>query len=164
MKRIGVLSDTHGTLHTGVVQFLLETDEIWHAGDIGSLDIYDRITALKPLRAVYGNIDDHLIRMTCPESLVFNTEEVKVALIHIGGFPGRYERRAMELIQRERPTLFVCGHSHILKVMYDRKNELLTVNPGAAGNFGFHQSITAVRFLIDGKDIRDMEILDIPRK
>ena len=164
MKKIGLLSDTHGTLDAGVLKFLSGSDEIWHAGDIGNTETFDRLSGLKPLRAVYGNIDDRTVRLLCPETLVFTIEGVKVAMIHIGGYPGAYDKTARLLIEKERPKLFVCGHSHILRIIYDKKFEMLVVNPGAAGKFGLHKSITAVRFVIDGDQIRDMEVLDIPRK
>jgi uncharacterized protein len=164
MRRIGLLSDTHGTLNPGVLNFLLGADEIWHAGDIGDIRIFDQIKEIKPLKAVSGNIDGREIRLVCPVELVFSVEKVRVSMTHIGGYPGGYDRRARELIEKERPKLFVCGHSHILKIMYDKKYEMLAVNPGAAGNFGFHRSVTAVRFVIDGTDIREMEVLDIPRR
>ena len=164
MKKIGVLSDTHGILNPGVLAFFDGVDEIWHAGDIGDEAIVDQLSAVRTLRAVHGNIDDHKVRIRCPENLVFTVEDVRVAMTHIGGYPGRYDRRAAALIRAGRPDVFVCGHSHILKVMYDRKNECLTLNPGAAGNFGIHRSVTAIRFVINGKEIKEMEILDLPRK
>jgi uncharacterized protein len=164
MKKIGLLSDTHGVLNPGVISFLSGADEIWHAGDFGDITIYDQLKKIKPLRAVSGNIDGRDVRLVCPGKLAFMIEGVKVAMIHIGGYPGGYDRRARELIETEKPKLFVCGHSHILKIMYDKNYNLLCVNPGAAGNFGFHHSITAVRFVIDSKEIKDMEVLDIPRK
>jgi uncharacterized protein len=164
MKKIGLLSDTHGVLNPRVVSFLDLADEIWHAGDIGDIGIYDRLKGLKPLKAVSGNIDGRDVRSICPEQLVFTVEGVKVAMTHIGGYPGAYDHRARAFIDRERPKLFVCGHSHILKIIYDKRFDMLAVNPGAAGNFGFHQSVTAVRFVIDGDNIREMEVLDIPRR
>ncbi len=164
MRKIGVLSDTHGVIHPGVLNFLSGVDEVWHTGDIGDAGTFDALVRFKPLKAVWGNIDDRNIRLLCPETLVFAVEEVKVVLVHIGGYPGAYDRKARLLIEKERPKLFVCGHSHILKVMYDKKYGMLVVNPGAAGNYGFHKSITAVRFVIDVEQIRDMEILDIPRQ
>ena len=164
MKRIGILSDTHGSLNPGVLNFFTPVDEIWHAGDIGDIGIHDQLAALKPLRAVFGNMDGKEIRFACRESLVFSVEGVKVVMIHIGGYPGHYDRKAKSIIETVRPKLFVCGHSHILKVMYDRKYAMLTVNPGASGNSGFHHAITAVRFVIDGDQMKEMEVIDIPRK
>jgi uncharacterized protein len=164
MKKIGLLSDTHGAINPRVTGFLADTDEIWHAGDIGDEESYNSLAKLKPLKAVYGNIDDRKVRILCPETMVFMVEQVKVAMIHIGGYPGAYDNKARLLIEKERPKLFVCGHSHILRVMYDKKYDMLVVNPGAAGNYGFHKSITAVRFVVHKDRLQDMEVLDIPRK
>jgi putative phosphoesterase len=147
-----------------VLKFLSDADEIWHAGDIGDYKTYETLKALKPVRAVHGNVDGQDLRYQCPEFLVFTVEEVKVVMMHIGGSPGRYDRKAGAMIHAEKPNLFVSGHSHILKVVYDQKFNLLHINPGAAGNFGSHTSTTAVRFTISGADIKDLEVLDIPRK
>jgi uncharacterized protein len=163
MKIIGLLSDTHAYIHPRVSEFFSACDEIWHAGDIGDLKTSVSLSGFKPLKAVYGNIDGADIRRIHPKTLVFLTEKVKVVMTHIGGYPGRYEKDAKELILREHPKLFITGHSHILKIIYDKKLELLHINPGAAGKYGSHRSITMVRFVIDGDTIRDMEILDIPR-
>ena len=158
MKRIGLLSDTHAYLHPRIFDFFKDCDEIWHAGDIGNLETITRLSILKPVRAVYGNIDGQSVRTSYPEVQSFYCENVKVLMIHIGGYPGRYERRSRILIEKENPQLFVSGHSHILKVMPDNKYKLLHINPGAAGKFGLHQKITLVRFIIEGHDIRDLEI------
>ncbi len=164
MLQIGILSDTHGFVHPRVLDFLSGVDEIWHAGDMGNAGIARQLRELKPLRAVYGNIDGQDVRIEFPESQVFMAEQVKVLLTHIGGYPGRYDPRARLLIEREKPKLFVCGHSHILKVIYDKKHDLLHINPGAAGKYGIHKSITAVRLIIDQGNMRDLEVVDIPRK
>jgi uncharacterized protein len=164
MKKIGVLSDTHGYLHPRLFEFFRETDELWHAGDIGDVGTAGALSGFKPLKAVYGNIDGKEIRMDYPLQQVFFAERVKVLMTHIGGYPGRYQRPVPDLIRREHPGILVTGHSHILKVMYDRANGLLFINPGAAGINGFHHSITMVRFIIDGEKISDLEVLDIPRK
>lgn len=164
MKKIGVLSDTHGTIHPRVSAFFKDCDEIWHAGDIGNAETADKLNRFKPLRAVYGNIDGGIIRKMFPEYQVFSIENVKVLMIHIGGYPGRYSPFARKLIEHHRPKLFISGHSHILKVMFDPKYNLLHINPGAAGNSGFHKKITLVRFVIDNADIKDLEILDIERR
>lgn len=161
--KVGIVSDTHGFLHPRVVTFLREVDEIWHAGDIGNLETCLALEAIKPLRAVYGNIDGQELRTRCPENLFFKAEKADVFITHIGGYPGRYDQRARELIRKNRPGLFVCGHSHILKVMYDNAYGLLFINPGAAGKFGSHISYTAIRMGIEGKTFRDLEVLDIPR-
>ncbi|MEI6886520.1 MAG: metallophosphoesterase family protein [Bacteroidota bacterium] len=163
MLRIGIISDTHGRLLPRVLDFLSAADEIWHAGDIGSTEVIDELRKLKPLRAVYGNIDGTSVRSLCPETLLFQVEKLKVLMTHIGGYPGKYHPQSKLLIEREKPGLFVCGHSHILKVMYDKKHSLLHINPGAAGNYGLHHSVTAVRLVIDGNNMKDLEVLDIPR-
>jgi uncharacterized protein len=164
MIRIGILSDTHGHVPQQLYDFFKNCDEIWHAGDIGNAGTVKTFMNFKPLRAVRGNIDGQDIRMEFPEAAVFTVEKIKVAMIHIGGYPGRYSPMAKELIRKEKPNLFVTGHSHILKVMYDKKNGMLLINPGAAGNSGFHKSITLVRLVIDGENMKDLEVLDIPRK
>lgn len=158
MKKIGIISDTHGTFDDTLREFLRDVDEIWHAGDIGSLEVADRIAAFKPLRAVSGNIDNGLTRRVYPQFLSFECEEVRVLMTHIGGYPRRYDPRAVEKIQQLRPKLFIAGHSHILKVIYDPVYDLLAVNPGAAGQYGLHKVRTAIRLTIDGADMRDMEV------
>ncbi|MEI6455752.1 MAG: metallophosphoesterase family protein [bacterium] len=163
MIRVGILSDTHGILHPRVLDFFVNVKEIWHAGDIGAYEICEQLSALKPFRAVSGNIDGWDIRAKYPETLVFTVEEVKVVMRHIAGYPGRYDPSTLELINKEKPGLFVSGHSHILKVMYDKKHHHLHINPGAAGKYGLHKSMTAVRFTVDGKEMKDLEVLDIPR-
>lgn len=161
--KIGVLSDTHGRLLPSVLRFLEPVDEIWHAGDIGDLATLETLQSMKPVRAVSGNIDGNPLRSLCPEIQVFSAGELTVVMKHIGGTPSRYDRNALKVILEQRPGLFICGHSHILKVMFDRKQNLLYMNPGAAGTFGFHRSVTALRFLIDGKNMKDLEVLDLPR-
>lgn len=163
MKRIGLLSDTHTSLHPGIFGFFKDCDEIWHAGDIGNLETITQLAAFKPVKAVYGNIDGYPVRASYPEVEIFHCEEVKVLMIHIGGYPGRYEKKVRQLIEKEKPNLFISGHSHILKVMPDNKNNLLHINPGAAGKFGLHQKVTFVRFVIDGANIRDLEISEYNR-
>jgi putative phosphoesterase len=163
MKRIGLISDTHTFLHPGLFKSLKECDEIWHAGDIGNIETADKLAAFKPLRAVYGNIDSHQVRIVHPEFQLFKCEDVKVLMTHIGGYPGRYQPAVRKLIAKEKPELFISGHSHILKVMYDNKYKLLHINPGAAGKSGLHQVITFVRFTIDGKHIKDLEIVEFER-
>jgi uncharacterized protein len=163
MKHIGILSDTHGFVHPRVIDFLSGSDEIWHAGDMGNIGVADQLRAIRPLRAVYGNIDGQDIRIEYPEVQKFMAEEVRVLITHIGGYPGRYDSRARNMIEVSRPQLFVCGHSHILKVIFDKKYNLLHINPGAAGKYGIHKSITAIRLIIDGKNMRDLEVLDLPR-
>ena len=163
MKRIGIISDTHGTFDEPLRNFLRDVDEIWHAGDIGSLDLADEIAAFKPLRAVWGNIDGGMARRVYDEFAYFRCEEVTVLMTHIGGYPRHYDPRAVARIQSLKPKLFIAGHSHILRVSYDPVYDLLHVNPGAAGLFGFHKVRTAVRLIIDGADMRDMEVGEWPR-
>lgn len=160
MKRIGILSDTHGVIIPQVFDFFKDVDEVWHAGDIGNIETAEQLEAFKPLRAIHGNIDDHIVRLQYPEDLFFQVEDVRVYMTHIGGYPGHYLPEVRYLLQEKRPELYVCGHSHILKVIYDKKLNLLHVNPGAAGLSGFHKKITMIRFAIDGKEIKDMEIFE----
>ncbi len=161
MIKIGLLSDTHCYVHPKIYDFFAECNEIWHAGDIGDIATADELNTFKPLKAVYGNIDGHIVRSSYPESLIFNCENVKVYMTHIGGYPDRYAKQVKDIIKLETPNLFISGHSHILKVMYDKKHELLHINPGAAGKSGFHQVITLVRFCIDGINIKDLEIIEL---
>jgi len=163
MLQIGILSDTHGFVHPRVLEFFASVDEIWHAGDIGDIRVAKQMCVLKPFRAVFGNIDGHAVRIEYPEVQNFLIEKVKVLMIHIGGYPGRYNPRVKLLMEHEKPKLFICGHSHILKVIYDKKYDLLHINPGAAGKYGIHKSITVVRLVIDEDKMRDLEILDIPQ-
>jgi len=163
MTRIGLLSDTHDFIHPRLFSFFEKVDEIWHAGDFGSIAIADTLTAFKPLRGVYGNIDGNDIRMLYPLHQRFMCEETDVWITHIGGYPGRYERHVIPDIFGSPPNLFISGHSHILKVIYDKKLNFLHINPGAAGYKGFHKVCTAVRFIIDGKDIRELEIWEMER-
>jgi len=160
MKRIGLLSDTHNCLIPGILKFFENCDEIWHAGDLGSIQIADELNKLKPLKAVYGNIDGGKVRISYPETLIFDCENMKVVMTHIGGYPGNYEKKSKSIIINEKPKLFISGHSHILKVIYDKKYELLHLNPGAAGKSGFHNVITAMRFEISGDKILNLEIFE----
>jgi putative phosphoesterase len=130
---------------------------------MGDISVARQLMKLKPLRAVYGNIDGGDVRTEFSEVMIFQVEQVKVLMTHIGGYPGHYDPRARQMIEQEKPKLFVCGHSHILKVMYDQKYELLHINPGAAGKYGMHKSITAIRFVIEGENMRDLEVLDISK-
>ncbi len=161
MRKIGLLSDTHAYWDDKFAQYFSECDEIWHAGDIGSETILNKLETIKPVRAVYGNIDGQSIRMRCPKNLRFMCEKTDVLLTHIGGYPGKYAPEIRQELGTNPPKLFVCGHSHILKVMYDKRREMLCVNPGAAGKYGFHQIRTLIRFVIDGVLIRDMEIIEL---
>ena len=158
MKRIGIISDTHSTFDEPLRKFLAEVDEIWHAGDIGSVELADEIAAFKPLRAVYGNIDGGVARRIYPQFASFRCEGVQVLMTHIGGYPRHYYPKALQHIHGARPKIFIAGHSHILKVIYDPVYDLLFINPGAAGIYGIHRVRTAVRFDLEAGEIRNMEI------
>lgn len=164
MKIIGLISDTHSFVHPKIADFLSQCNEIWHAGDIGNLDTAKELASIKPMKAVHGNIDSFDVRSFYPEVQDFHCEELKVLMIHQGGYPGKYSKQAKELIKDVQPAIFISGHSHILKVINDPKNNLIHINPGAAGKSGFHQVITAIKFVVDGKDIRDMEILELEKQ
>lgn len=163
MKRIGILSDTHGYLDPRIYQYFSECDEIWHAGDWGSLEVVNQLNELKPVRGVWGNIDDVNIRSLFPQHFHFQCEDVAVWLTHIGGYPGKYDRSVRPAIFQQPPDLFVCGHSHILRVQYDEKLNLLHINPGAAGKYGFHTVQTIVRLEIDGKKIQNLEVIELEK-
>lgn len=160
MTRIGLLSDTHGWLNPKIYEFFKDCDEIWHAGDIGDYDITIELSAFKKLRAVFGNIDDWEIRADFPQFQIFNIEEMKVVMTHIGGYPDNYAPGIKQLLLEEKPDIFISGHSHILKVMRDPKLNLLHLNPGAAGMKGFHKKVTMMRFQIDGKEASNLEIYE----
>lgn len=164
MKTIGLLSDTHGMLDKRIFEHFAECDEIWHAGDIGSLEIINKLQAFKPLRAVWGNIDGYDIRTQLPQHNRFMCENVKVWLTHIGGYPGKYDALVKPDLYRHPPKLFVCGHSHILKVQFDKTLDLLYINPGAAGKYGFHKVQTLIRFEIDGEKIQNLEVIELKAK
>ena len=163
MKRIGLLSDTHGAISDRVLKFFENVDEIWHAGDIGTVEAADQLESFKPFKAVYGNIDNHVLRRMYPENQRFFCEDVDVLMTHIGGYPGRYEARIRNELHAKPPKLFICGHSHILKVILDQKLNCLHINPGAAGYKGFHNVCTAIRFVIDKHDVKDLEVLEFER-
>jgi len=164
MKKILLISDTHSHLDDALMKHIQEADEVWHAGDIGAIELTDKLKSLKPLRAVYGNIDDQLIRNEFPKNLVFNCEEVKVFITHICGQPSNYLKEVKDIIKEEKPKLFICGHSHILKVMYQPQYELLHMNPGACGIHGFHQVKTVLRFVVDGSEIKDLAIIELGKR
>ena len=161
---IGVISDTHKYFDENVKNFLKDVDLVLHAGDFGNIETANKIADFKPLKGVYGNCDGTDIREYHPYIQVLDIEGIKILLMHIGGYPGRYDYRAMQLINAHRPDIFICGHSHILKVIYDNKFNCLTINPGAAGIEGFHVVRTAIRFHIDEGKIHDMEIGEWPKK
>lgn len=164
MKKIGLISDTHSFLHSRVKHFFENVDEIWHAGDIGTLSLADELAEFKPLRAVYGNIDGAEIRRVHPQNLRFSCEGVDVWITHIGGYPNRYDRRIYEEINSNPPKLFICGHSHILKAMPDKKLNLLHLNPGAAGKQGFHQMLTLMRFDLNAGEIENLEVIELEKR
>lgn len=161
---IGVISDTHKYFDENVKNFLKDVDLVLHAGDFGNIETANKIADFKPLKGVYGNCDGTDIREYHPYIQVLDIEGIKILMMHIGGYPGRYDYRAMQLINAHRPDIFICGHSHILKVIYDKKFNCLTINPGAAGIEGFHVVRTAIRFHIDEGKIHDMEIGEWPKK
>ena len=163
MTKILLLSDTHGYIGEDILKYVNQCDEVWHAGDIGNLHVTDKIKAIKPLRAVYGNIDNPKARAEFPLHNIFDCENVKVWITHIGGYPGRYNSAIRELINQNPPDLFISGHSHILKVMPDKKLDLLHMNPGAIGKHGFHKARTMLRFQIDGKHISNLEVIEYKR-
>lgn len=161
MRKILLLSDTHGYIDEAMCKYAAQADEIWHAGDIGSVEVFDRLNNIKPLRAVYGNIDGKEIRALCPLNQRFFCEKKEVWITHIGGYPPNYTPALRKALAEKPPGIFICGHSHILKVIYDKELELLHINPGAAGREGFHKIRTMVRFVIDGNNIKDMEIIQL---
>ena len=164
MKKILLLSDTHGHLDERIKKYAAEADELWHAGDIGTTSISDELKKIKPLKAVFGNIDGAEVRKEFPLNQRFVCEEVDVWITHIGGYPGRYSPALKEEIKQNPPKLFISGHSHILKVMNDKNLNLLHMNPGAAGKQGFHQMRTMLRFKIDGKEIKDLEVIELGKR
>ena len=163
MKKIGILSDTHCTLIPQLFDFFKDVDELWHAGDIGSIETAEALASFKPLRAVHGNVDDHVVRMQYPGEMLFHVEDVDVYMTHIGGYPGHYMPEVKYILEETEPDLFICGHSHILKVMRDDSRNLLYVNPGAAGLQGWQIMRTALRFKIEGGEINNMEVFEIPK-
>ncbi len=164
MKHILLLSDTHSHLDEAILKYVHQADEVWHAGDIGAISVTDTLKSIKPVRAVYGNIDNHDIQMDFPLDNRFMCQGVDVWMTHIGGYPNKYNLRIKEEIKVNPPKLFICGHSHILKVMWDKKLGLLHMNPGACGIHGFHQVRTMLRFVIDGADIKNLEIIELGKR
>jgi len=164
MTRIGLISDTHGYLDESVFEHFCNCDEIWHGGDFGEGDIIKRLKAEKELKGVFGNIDGNDIRAEFPEQLVFMCEGVKVMMRHIGGYPPRYNPETKNELLIHKPQLFISGHSHILKVMYDEHLQCLHMNPGAAGKQGWHKVRTIIRFVIDGKNMKDCEVIELGKR
>lgn len=163
MTRIGLISDTHSYLDEAVFRHFEKCDEIWHAGDFGD-GVVEKFKAFKKLKGVYGNIDDQVIRNEFPEQLVFICEEVKVMMRHIGGSPPKYNPETRKELKLHQPQLFICGHSHILKVIYDDSIHCLHMNPGAAGKHGWHKMRTLIRFTIDGKNMKDCEVIELGKR
>jgi len=164
MTRIGLISDTHSWLDDAVFKHFDQCDEIWHAGDFGNTEVVEKLKAFKPLKGVYGNIDGHEVRPEYPEVLQWQCEEVKALMIHIGGYPGKYSPLAKKHLLEYQPQLFISGHSHILKVIYDDELQCLHMNPGAAGRHGWHKVRTLIRFEIDGKDMRQCEVIELGKR
>lgn len=158
--RIGLLSDTHSYLDPKVFEHFKDCDEVWHAGDFGE-GVSDLLSSFKPLRGVYGNIDGQVLRALHPEETLFNCEGISVLMTHIGGTPGHYYPQAKKSIELKKPGLFICGHSHILRVMQDKQYGMLYMNPGAAGREGFHRMRTLLRFEVNGKKIENLEAIEL---
>lgn len=161
MTKILLLSDSHSYIDDRILEYAKNADEIWHGGDFGSMEVIEQLEKIKPMRGVYGNIDDAKIRSIFPQVNRFTCEQIDVLLLHIGGYPGKYTQLAKKEISENGPKLFVSGHSHILKAMYDEKNELLHLNPGACGKNGWHKMRTMMQFKIDGSEIKDLEIIEL---
>lgn len=164
MKKILLLSDTHGYIDDRILHYVEQSDEVWHAGDIGDLRVSDALSAVKPFRAVYGNIDNHQARSSFPLHQRFVCEEVSVWITHIGGYPPKYNTLTRDEIRKKPPKLFICGHSHILKVIPDKTNGVLHMNPGAAGKHGFHKMRTMLRFTLDSGKIENLEVIELGKK
>lgn len=164
MKKILLLSDTHSFIDAQIIKFANQADEVWHAGDIGDLSVTDQLKLIKPLRAVYGNIDDSNARLTFPLDEKFTLENVSVWMTHIGGYPNKYNFRVKDEIQKNPPKIFISGHSHILKVQYDHKLNLLHLNPGAAGKHGFHKIRTMLRFELNDGEIKNLEVIELAQR
>lgn len=163
MKKICIISDSHNYVDKNIINYIKKCDEVWHAGDIGNIQICESLKKYSLLRAVHGNIDNHEIRIEYPEFQFFQCEELKILMTHIGGYPGRYNKKAIELIKKCKPNMFICGHSHILKVLNDKKFNLIHINPGAIGKHGFHQVRTMIILKIEKKKIFDMNVIEFKR-
>ena len=161
MKKILLLSDTHGHVDEKIISYVKQSDEVWHAGDVGKTEVMDTLESLRPLRVVYGNIDGHKVRSRSEEVLAFVCEGVRVVMTHIAGYPGKYNPSAQAVIEKHQPQLFICGHSHILKVMRDKKSNHLHMNPGAVGISGFHKFRTFLRFELDQGQIKNVEAVEL---
>ena len=162
--KILLLSDTHSYIDDRILEYAKNADEIWHAGDFGNLEVIDELKKAGTLRGVFGNIDEVKIRAEFPEINIFECEKVKVVMIHIGGYPNKYAPRVKQILKEEKPQIFISGHSHILKVMYDKELEILHLNPGAAGKHGWHKMRTMLRFEINGEKIENLEVVELGLK
>ena len=163
MTKVGLISDTHGFLHPRVEHHFKDCDEIWHAGDIGDIQVIDQLNKIAPTKVVYGNIDNHKTRTEYPEFDHFQCEGLKILMTHIGGYPGKYTKKAIELIKKYNPDIFICGHSHILKVLKDEKFNLIHINPGAIGKHGFHHVRTMIMLEVERKKILNMNVVEFKR-
>lgn len=161
MPKIGLISDTHSYLDPQVFDYFKEMDEIWHIGDVGDVSVLDQLRAFKPVRGVYGNIDDKEVRQELPLDYRFVLEDMDIWMTHIGGYPGRYVSRVRDILRVKPPDLFICGHSHILKVMRDKKYNMMCMNPGAAGKHGFQKIRTLLRFEIKNKTLCNLEVIEL---
>lgn len=161
MIRVGLISDTHGFFHQRIKHYFNDCDQIWHAGDIGSLEVIYELEKIAPVKAVYGNIDNNNIRKSTQENLIFTVEDIKVCITHIAGYPTKYNQHAKKLLSYHKPKLFICGHSHILKIQYDQEFNHLFINPGAAGNHGWHKILTLVKFEINDDKIENMRVIEL---
>lgn len=159
--KVGLLSDTHSYLDSTLFDHFADCDEVWHAGDVGDPSVLAELEAFKPVRGVYGNIDDQAIQQQLPLNCIFEVDGLKVVMTHIGGYPGRYTNRVSQLLDEQRPGLYICGHSHILKVMMDKERGILHMNPGACGRHGFHRMRTALRFSINSGRVENLEVLEL---
>jgi putative phosphoesterase len=159
--KIGIISDTHGWIHPRLFELFSDVDEVWHAGDIGNIETADALAAFKPMKAVYGNIDDAFVRQAYKEHIFFLAEGVRVWITHIGGTPGHYVQRVKPVIYEDPPDIFMCGHSHIARVQNDTKGGFLYINPGSAGYQGFHKFMTVIRLCIDGRKIHDLQLIEL---
>ena len=164
MKKIGLLSDTHSFLDSRIFEYFQDVDQVWHAGDVGSVKLLEELNSFKPTTAVWGNIDDKNIRSLIPETAFFSVESTNVCITHIAGYPGKFTSKAKSLIKQYNPDIFICGHSHILKIMNDPVNNLLFINPGACGNEGFHKIKTIMKFEINGKKIENMKVIELGKR
>lgn len=162
--KIGLLSDTHGWIHPRLEEFFRDAEEIWHAGDIGDVSTAGKLSGMKTLRAVYGNIDGRELRSMFSKTLRFKVEGMNVLMTHIGGYPGHYDKSIRETLFADPPHIFICGHSHIARIMYDKAGGWLCINPGASGYIGFHRIMTAVRFRIESGSISDLELIELGQR